>query len=223
MQVHNGRSACCDYEHPKVTKTMVAREKAEAKMQRVVARTMPSDEQFNGLRVLVDDSLRSVAFDNAAMHLGWTFVRESKDAKVFVVQNPAEMDDETTLAASLCGGWVMTPDTLVRRSGACIKFKESLQVRRKVFVTDAFKTEHPSIAALLEAKVEDNSAWKLIEDVQSFADLKGTATRNKCPATVIALIGDHEGHIFANVQHCFAFVAFLEFVNKIDKESSTFT
>jgi DNA-binding transcriptional LysR family regulator len=116
------KEVVCEFEHPKVTKTMVAREKAEDKMKRVVARQMPTDEQWNGLRVLVDDRLRSVAFDDAAMQLGWVFVREAKDAGVFVVQNPAELDDEKALAAALSGGWAMAPDTLVRRSGICLKF-----------------------------------------------------------------------------------------------------
>jgi hypothetical protein len=199
---------------------MVAREKAEAKMQRVVARKMPSDEQLNGLRVLVDDSLRYVAFDDAAMHRGWTFVREVKDARVFVVPNPAELDDETTLALALSGGWVMAPDTLVRRSGVCIKFHDTLQARRKVFVTDAFKTERPSIAALLEAKVADTKVWKFITDIDAFALLKATAARTKCPATVIALIGDGESQAFAGVSHCFNFATFVAFVCRIDKESS---
>jgi hypothetical protein len=200
---------------------MVAREKAEVKMQRVVARKVPTDEQLTGLHVLVDDTLRSVAFDDAAMHLGWTFVREVEDACVFVVPNPAELDDETAFAASLSGGWVMAPDSLVRRSGVFIKFKNALQVRRKVFVTDAFKTESPSISALLEAKVEDTKVWKFITDIDAFALLKAGAARNKCSATVIALIGGGESDLFAGVDHCFALQAFLKFVTRLDAEASS--
>jgi hypothetical protein len=173
---------------------------------------MPTDEQWNGLRVLVDDRLRSVAFDDAAMQLGWVFVREAKDAGVFVVQNPAELDDEMALAAALSGGWVMAPDTLVRRSGICLKLKSGLSVRRKVLVTDAFKTARPSIAALVEAMVADSKVWKVIADIDAFATVKATAARTKCPETVIALIGGEEAGVFAGVDHCFDFQTFLSFV-----------
>ncbi len=136
----------------KVTKTMVARENAETKVQRVVARNMPADAQLDGLRVLVADDLRSVAFDDAAMHLGWTFVQEAKDARVFVVENSAELSDETTLTVAMNAGWVMVPDNVVRRSGVFIKFQDALQTRRKVFMTDSFKTDHPSISAFFRVQ-----------------------------------------------------------------------
>ncbi len=205
----------------KVTKTMVARENAETKLQRVVARNMPADAQLDGLRALVADDLRSVAFDDAAMHLGWTFVQEAKDARVFVVENPVGLSDETTLTVAMNAGWVMVPDNVVRRSGVCLKFHDALHTRRKVFMTDSFKTDHPSISAFLEFKVQGTNSWSFIEDIGAFAVLKATATRQKSPATVIALIGDDEGAVFTNVAHCFTLAAFVQFACRIDKESST--
>jgi hypothetical protein len=205
----------------KVTKAMVARENAETKLQRVVARNMPSDAQLDGLHVWVADDLRSVAFEAAAQHLGWTFVQEAKDARVFVVENPAGLSDETTLIVAMNAGWVMVPDNVVRRSGVFIKFQDALQTRRKVFMTDSFKTEHPSISAFLEFKAQGTNSWTFIEDIAAFAALKATAARQKSSATVIALIGDGEGAVFTNVGHCFTFATFVQFACRIDKESST--
>jgi hypothetical protein len=224
VKAHEVPARVCEHSDAhfgKVTKKMVARENAETKLQRVVARNMPSDAQLDGLCAWVADDLRSVKVDNVAMHLGWTFVQEAKDARVFVVENPAELSDETTFTVAMNAGWVMAPDNLVRRSGVFLKFHDVLRTRRKVFMTDSFKTDHPSISAFLEFKVQSATAWSFIKDIDAFAVAKATATRNKTAATVIALMGDDEGAVFTNVANCYNFAQFVQFVSRIDKESST--
>ncbi len=181
---------------------------------------MPTEDMLVGLRVAVTDGYRSVAFDQVCTRLGWALTHELGKARVFIVADPATVAEEVQVAAVLAGGWVMTPGTIVENRGACVKYHDATAIRRKVYVTDTFRAERPDIARVLDARLADRTSWSIIDSLDAFATLKGKAAAQNASATVVALHGDDEAHIFANVPHCFKLAGFVKFITKMDFEST---
>ena len=112
----------------------------------------------------------------------------------------------------------MTPEVLTHNRGACLKFKDGLHTKRKVFMSDGFKADHAVVVQVLEAM--KCKSFMFLETIEDFASHKDVAVRHKNPATVIALIAEHERHIFVNVQHCFTMAEYLGFLVHLDLERS---
>jgi hypothetical protein len=210
----------CKIHNTQATKNLIARERAETKVLKTITMQMPTEDMLVGKRVAVTDGYQSDAFDQVCARLGWSVTHELGHARVFIVPDPAALADDVQVAAVLAGGWVMTPATIVENRGVCIKYHDATAVRRKVYVTDTFRAERQAIARVLDARLEERTSWKTIGSLAAFATAKGQAVGGNASASVVALYGEGEAHIFENVPHCFNLAGFLQFITKIDSEST---
>ena len=104
----------------------------------------------------------------------------------------------------------MTPEVLTHNRGVCLKFKEGLHTKRKVFMSDGFKADHAVVVQVLEAM--KCKTLMILETIEDFASHTDVAARHKKPFSVVALIADHERHIFVNAQQCFTMAEDLGFL-----------
>jgi hypothetical protein len=201
-----------------VEKNMVTRERAEARTKRVCARELPTEEELSNLRVWIADGLQARRLDDAVGDLQLTR-SAAEDAQILVVPDPADITNELVLAAAVNGAWIMTADMLTQRTGVCLKVKDALRVKRKIFMTAPFKADNPSIAALVEAK--SGHTWKLLDTITDFATQKHIATKAKNSSSVMSFLTDIEKPVFTGVQHCFNLNEMLCFLFQLDTEKSS--
>ena len=129
------------------------------------------------------------------------------------------MTDNTKAIAGLNGAYIMMRSVLTKNSGVCLKIKDAVKTRRKVFLTDAFRTEHPAITAVVAQKA--CATWKLIDSIDGFAAAKNVAMRGNCSASVVAFIGSEEGHVYyESVTHCYGLVELINFLFCVDSAKS---
>ena len=143
---------------------------------------------------------------------------EAAEAQVIVTSQPSCRSATVTLAAGLNGGWIVTPDMVLRNEGFALKFRSQPATKRKIYISDAAEHEHPECADLVRARV--GRSWTVIDDLEQFAAAKQKAINQKVSPSVVAFIGDNEAASFAGVAHAFSVDAFLEFFCKLDLESS---
>ena len=100
-----------------------------------------------------------------------------------------------------------------------MKYKASLQTRRKLWCSDAFKAAKPDLWALIVRHVgARNSQWKLLDTVQQFA-----AERARMDAShvsqVLALVSDAEILLPEfEEKHVHSAASLLEFITHHDEE-----
>ena len=200
-------------------KTVKQREAAEQRMMKMVSQQCPPEENLRGLLVFVQsDADRSAAMDLAFDRRQWTLTVHLHEAQVIVTSQPSCRSATVTLAAGLNGGWIVTPDMVLRNEGFALKFRSQPATKRKIYISDAAEHEHPECADLVRARV--GRSWTVIDDLEQFAAAKQKAINQKVSPSVVAFIGDNEAASFAGVAHAFSVDAFLEFFCKLDLESS---
>ena len=129
-------------------------------------------------------------------------------ADVIVAHNPWELNDQCHLwAVVLRGAWVGTAALLdPTPSGPCRKIKAALKTKRRLFVSDGFRSEHCHLwAALLEVLIGTaGHHWELLDGPGAWAYAKAKVMRRGNSAEVLSLLSaaeaqtqlPHDRHIF---------------------------
>lgn len=212
------------YNHFQAVETnMLQREAGEARLQRAVARNCPSEDDLQGLICFfLDDSLRSPAMDRATDRRGWTISPDFTESKVLVMSDPSSMNDSglitLSIYAGLKGAWICTPDMVLNNRGCCLKIKEALRTKRKIYCTDLFKAHQQAVMNLISGFASRN--FQLLQTLEDFAVQKNLAERRHCSAEVICLLEESERSIFSEIKHCFSIEEFRDFIYRLDLEAS---
>ena len=136
--------------------------------------------------------------------------------------NPFGLSELVCWHRSLAGAWVLQPEVIAGKPGASMKYKASLQTRRKLWCSDAFKVAKPDLWALIVRHVRRarNSRWQLLDTVLQFARLRARldASSWRC-STVLALVSDAE-ILLPEFQekHVHSAASLLEFITHLDEQ-----
>ena len=138
--------------------------------------------------------------------------------------NPFGLSELVCWHRSLVGAWVLQPEVIAGKPGASMKYKASLQIRRKLWCSDAFKVAKPDLWALIVRHVgARNSQWKLLDTVQQFAAerarLRARLDASIRCSTVLALVSDAE-ILLPEFQekHVHSAASLLQFITHLDDQ-----
>lgn len=160
---------------------MVARERAEARLEQMTKRVKPNFEEMSGLRTFIPEELRSADVDDAVTGFSWKLVTGLVDAQVIVMEDPSQRSPEVSVAAAYNGAWIINPSALLgAKSGVYLKIKPAWQTRRWIYITDRFRMTQPSIVATLEAKTKG-------KHLSSYQPLKSLPSRRTWQSSVAIL------------------------------------
>ena len=101
-----------------------------------------------------------------------------------------------------------------------MKYKASLQIRRKVWGSDAFKAAKPDLWVLIVRHVgARNSQWRLLDTVLQFTRLLARAETTKNASRVLALVSDAE-ILLPEFQenHVYSAASLLQFITHLDEQ-----
>lgn len=142
------------------------------------------------------------------------------EAKILVLKqiNDVDMELAHAIAAALKGSWLVTPRFVMSWAGACIKLKEGLRTKRRVYCSDAFQHHHAEIFGVL--KQLQRSTFRLIGTLEEFVEAKQLASDRSMSASVIALVRESEKCEFDGISHCWTPEEFRGFVFQVDLEKS---
>ena len=101
-----------------------------------------------------------------------------------------------------------------------MKYKAGLQIRRKLWCSDAFKVAKPDLWALIVRHVgARNSQWKLLDTVLQFARLRARLDADWRCSTVLALVSDAE-ILLPEFQekHVHSAASLLQFITHLDEQ-----
>ena len=189
---------------------MKAREAKEKKLREEVDKKVPTDAELQYLLAWVPGELRTRAFDDETTKLAWRSSPTIAGAEVFVLADLVDIPDAVKISAGMSGAWVVQPSSLANKSlGNFLKFNEFIKTRRWMFISSGFRHDHADICAIVEHHATKCPHVKLLPTVDEFALKKASAVKRRSSASVIALIGDAEGAIFDNVQHCMTLQGFI--------------
>ena len=135
--------------------------------------------------------------------------------------NPFGLSELVCWHRSLVGAWVLQPEVIAGKPGASMKYKASLQIRRKLWCSDAFKVAKPDLWALIVRHVRRarNSRWQLLDTVLQFARLRARLDASWRCSTVLALVSDAE-ILLPEFQekHVHSAASLLEFITHLDEQ-----
>jgi hypothetical protein len=133
--------------------------------------------------------------------------------------NPFGLSELVCWHRSLVGAWVLQPEVIAGKPGASMKYKASLQIRRKLWCSDAFKVAKPDLWALIVRHVgARNSRWKLLDTVLQFDRLCWLLGAHKF-SMVLALVSDAE-ILLPEFQekHVHSAASLLQFITHLDDQ-----
>ena len=98
-------------------------------------------------------------------------------AAFYIAANPWQINNELGLAAALHGAWILAPRVYMGLDvGPAMKLKPALQTRRKIWVSDNFKTGCALAWVVILAAMQGASCkWQLLETPQKYAAEKAPA------------------------------------------------
>ncbi|CAK8989859.1 Uncharacterized protein SCF082_LOCUS2000, partial [Durusdinium trenchii] len=201
------------------TSLMEKREKAEQRVAQRVCQRAPRPEELEGLKVFVDDALRTRELDRAMDAKNWDTVMDIASAQVFMLSDLSKMPLVHSIAAGLTGAWLTTPGFVIAGKGPCLKLKRGLRTDRKVHCALKFRAEYPEVFQLLQRL--QCRTFKLLETLEEFAVAKQLACDRKAPAGTIALVHASERVVFQDIAHAFEAETFRDFIYMMDTEKSS--
>ena len=110
------------------------------------------------------------------------FVEDVHLADIFITANPwRPASSLITWAAVMRGCWVLTPETYLCNRGPALKFRPAVQVKRMVWISDAFQAANVSLFLLIaEVLNVGPHAWKVLR-----APLSGLKPRSRLSSLVV--------------------------------------
>ena len=114
-----------------------------------------------------------------------------KDARVFLVRNPAKPSISTRWAAMLMGATTCSVEFLAShgKAGVSITWERCTLTSRHVWLSKSFNENHKCLADLVRSAVTKPGAkWKLLSSGVMFFEKYIVAMRNNRPLEVVALV-----------------------------------
>ena len=151
------------------TYNMVKRAKerlATASKQHRRCSTSTSCDVLRGLPVYLEKPSDTGGLTPVLAKLGCNVVQDRFMAKVFVVQDIADLGVRTKWCAVLVGGYVTTYGAL-ENGGPLLLYNEARRVRRTLWLSPQFQERHPKVVSTLQtlafsqSAVESGSQWTL--------------------------------------------------------------
>ena len=128
---------------------------------------------------------------------GVMLTKKRRDAGMFVVPEIASPPLATAWASRIFGAGMVAPSFFLKPKGhnAHVQYRRACSTRRRVFVTNSFKAQHPILFKLLvSAEKARGSQWKLIASYEEFVSQKIQAARQSrsCDILAVALKRDKD-------------------------------
>ena len=184
--------------------------------------TPPTISELEGVQIYFDDKL--VLPDSWASKLdeyGGKKVQQVWTASMFIANNPTQPNNVLiTLAATLRGAWVLSPQVFDGKPGPSIKFNGALRTRRKIWASPNFRASfNREWHVILELLSSQSHKWTILASSRDWANEKAHAESKKRPADVIALVVTEE--LTPGLKHCFTPDAFIQFVSTTDQKKGS--
>jgi hypothetical protein len=225
MQGHLFAAECTD----ELARASIAEGKRQAASyaQRVKARTNyhdkthavpPTPLELNGAKCYLEGGMWDRDLRAKVADLNGSITTLPHEATLFIAAEPRNPGDERiTLVASLQGFWVISPAVFLGRAGPSIKYCSAFQTGRILYSTPTFRASFANEWRIILEIVKSAGAgckWRVVRNVQEWANAKAIADAKKKPSTVIALADQSECR--PNLKHVFTVEAFLGFVSRTD-------
>ena len=185
-------------------RSQVARAKANARLEKAKAKTKALRSAISKPRkpppmakmpVYTCDSLSAADLGicrQAIVAARMYDLRSPMEAVYYVTTNPGDPVSSTAkLVAGLCGGMLVTPAWLTTKGsrGLAVMAVPAIKVKRKLWISNRFRRENPSLARLTDAAIAlPQSRWAACSK-EVFAD---AAIRSPPPLNVLALVSHAE-------------------------------
>jgi hypothetical protein len=211
-----------DGEIKKQAKNRRERENKASAMQNYFTARPPSHEELRNANAYIEESAMTETLFRCTQSLQWSLVAPGQ-ADILVTNNVASIPPELHWPALLNGMWVVNPAAIVGGCGpSTIKFKASTEIKRSLWLSHGFLREHEWLAIQIDAAMQRGSnKWKLLANVEEFADKKQKAVNAKSSASVVALVSTAERTQYAGVQHVMTAVEFQVFCTRLDTDRCT--
>ncbi|CAJ1403945.1 unnamed protein product [Effrenium voratum] len=122
-----------------------------------------------------------------ASERGFQLTDRRAQATVFLAESLESMSERTWAAAVLCGGSVMTWDTLQEMQGPCVSWQKALDTRRRVYWTQAAQKHSPQLHQLVVEMAKTARRWKMLDGQEDFEQQKVEAAARKQSPAVLAV------------------------------------
>ncbi len=119
-------------------------------LRRTTPASPPTRLELQGAVAYVDVALLSEAFRRSLQIKGIRVSGDHCQATFFVLQNAADPPLDIRWHAGLCGGWILESSVLLGEPGFACKFRCAALVKRKVWVSAAFRAASPSLWSSLQ-------------------------------------------------------------------------
>ena len=197
-----------------------SRKRAFARISQGRVASPPSEAEIKHCAVSFLDSCYTVEACSTLIRLGSTVVPATESSMIFA-PNPSILESELVRwHCILIGAWVLQPAVVSGRPCISIKYKAALQVRRKVWFSDAFKATCSDLWNLIQAHLGlQMSAWKVLPTIEQFIEEKGKAKARRS-SSIVALISDAEAsnHALMGIKHVYSKDVFFKFIRVRDSQ-----
>lgn len=210
-------------EQRRMVASRLQRERSNASIKARLAARPLNNADLHGAKLFVDPETRLPAdWSSYVFKHQISVVQEVHEANLFVAANPFNPTNcYVTFAAHLMGALVVSPAAITREAehGAFVaaKCNHALAVKRNVWISPGFRTEHPRIwILLLELMTRRAHKWSLLNSADHWAVTKALAMRKKRSAEVIALLSNAEHVEHAALPHVYTYESYLASIKKMD-------
>ena len=153
-----------------------ARMQKAARIEKRSAPCLISREILASLLMYLEDSARTHEIINACVRTGMSVTEDRTRATAIVTTTPSQIGQRSMWTAVLKVCYVLAPDVLFEKQGACIKYHQATATRRRVWLSPQFEERHASLACIIRAAVESpGSCWNMIPSKADFITAATTA------------------------------------------------
>ena len=213
-------SAASDMEAKRQETSLRERTNARAKYASSTVARPPTKQELQRCVVYVEAgvSMPSDWLNTVLGKHGGRVARVLHEANFFIVRNPWEPSEQAvTWTALLSGSWVISPACFMGKTGASLKYKPAVCMKRAVYISAAFRAENPMHwRVLLEvlSSLATLTRWTLIHTAPKWAEARARAEQQKHPSEVVGLVGSAE--VQQPKLHLFTASSCLKFLASID-------
>ena len=155
---------------------------------------------LSGLAAWVEDDANSAACASGIQLRGLRVVLDPFDGDVLVVKDVSSLTDLVRLLAGCKGLHVLAADTVVAGdSGAFLVLNRALRLRRFIWATASFQTEHASLwDHTVKLAASRGSKWKVLATSDDFAN-RVQKEKSKVACVTLATNGDQHSLLLGTV------------------------
>jgi len=169
----------------------VKRKRADAAERPVAAKLLQSKKIYIDPRV----PLPRAQLDGRLEELGASAEPSRERAEVFVVPDVTQPGQRVLWNAALAGLLVVSLPYFIDGQGPVLAYQCALRLRRTVWISEDFRTAHPSIIAIIVARLASASRgaqWTVAQDLQHFQRAVDRCTQQRRSLTEVPAFVTHD-------------------------------